>query len=629
MFEIYEITSFNKKQIQEYVEKWFSLDFDLRPNERTEKAKRFMVESERVSDLRSNSLMLSLMCNIYKQENYIPENRPKIYQKCAEMLFKKWDRHRGINPEITIQDSKMESLISYLAYWIYTNESSKEGASEEELIRKATEYLHGPTYEDFDEAEKVAKDFVNFSKGRAWIFTVFGTSNNQDLYQFTHRTFLEYFTSNWFCRNYEDTIELTNKLIPRICKREWDVVAQLVFQMRGESTESATDKILTTILKVAKKSKEVERENLLSFAARSLEFMAPNPNIVKEITTDCFEFSFYLGKNNIKKMKLLKDFRLYVPEREPPIELTLDLRYSVRENRTKVIETLTNLIIDRIKGNNEFEAILAAEIIFELANGKISKSFDEKEKLYWSEKSYFLLKECYKYNKTLFEKHIHLCIQSYKVLFNSKIEIILGLHGLEGILSHYSNILSLGTRTSGIGQNLLSEIIELGFYTENSIVDLNLMDHCEKISQDLKKIGEFCLEHPLPIDVREKYLTGTEMYGTWLFYPRIRNQIIHKNKIFHPYCHSDPTAIFGEFCLYAIFFELNSGSQNQLKSIINFMRLMNLKYLTNIFLIRLGIVEYIELENELDILGLTKRHKEFIANWAQKKICFLSIDNKA
>ena len=73
-----------------------------------------MIESEKVSDLRSNTLMLSLMCNIYRQENYIPENRPKIYQKCAEMLFKKWDKHRGINPGITIQDSKIESLISHI-----------------------------------------------------------------------------------------------------------------------------------------------------------------------------------------------------------------------------------------------------------------------------------------------------------------------------------------------------------------------------------------------------------------------------------------------------------------------------------------------------------------------------------
>ena len=58
-----------------------------------------------------------------------------------------------------------------MADWIYTNEYSKEGVREDKLIRKATEYLYGSTYEDSDEAKKVAKEFVTFSKGRAWIFS--------------------------------------------------------------------------------------------------------------------------------------------------------------------------------------------------------------------------------------------------------------------------------------------------------------------------------------------------------------------------------------------------------------------------------------------------------------------------
>jgi hypothetical protein len=379
-----------------------------------------------VPDLRSNSLMLSLMCNIYKQENYIPENRPKIYQACAEILFKKWDRRREINPGLTIQDSKIESLISYLAYWIYTNETSKGGVSEEELIRKATEYLYGSTYEDLDQAKMVARDFVKFSKGRAWILTDVGATKNQNLYQFTHRTFLEYFTAEWLCRKYEETTELTNELIPKISKREWDVVAQLAFQMRGEYSESATDKIFNTILKKAKESEEIDHENLLSFAARSLEFMTPNPKVVKEITKDCFEFSLYLGKKAVNKMKSREFFNPDDLNLGVPIKPILDLRRSVRENRTKVVETLKFLIIDHIKSDKKCEATLAAEIIFELkTNLDFEPYYDEKERLYWNEVSNNLLKECYVNNESFFKDDIHLGIQCYEVIFNSKIEILL------------------------------------------------------------------------------------------------------------------------------------------------------------------------------------------------------------
>jgi predicted NACHT family NTPase len=248
MFEIWELASFNINQIQEYVEKWFNMDDDLRLTQKNQKIDSFMKESEKVSDLRSNSLMLALMCNIYKQENYIPENRPRIYQKCAEMLYKKWDRSRGITPKMRLQDSKLEPLISYLAYWIYTNDFSNGWTTESELVNKAAEYLHHATYEDYDDAKEVAKDFIDFSKGRAWIFTYVGIVKNQNVYQFTHRTFLEYFTAEWLCRVYEETDKFTNELVPKIGQRQWDVVAQLAFQIRGEKSENDTDKILLNIL---------------------------------------------------------------------------------------------------------------------------------------------------------------------------------------------------------------------------------------------------------------------------------------------------------------------------------------------------------------------------------------------
>ena len=176
-------------------------------------------------------------------------------------------------------------------------------------------------------------------------YLAIGTSTDQELYQFTHRTFLEYFTAEWFCKNFEDTIELTKELIPKISKREWDVVTQLALQIRGEYSENATDKILTTLLKAASISDEVKRENLLSFAARSLEFLTPSPNIVKELTKDCFEFSLSLGNDNVRSRNLSKLSLSATKEpRELPIRLILELRHSVRENKTKVVETLKDLI---------------------------------------------------------------------------------------------------------------------------------------------------------------------------------------------------------------------------------------------------------------------------------------------
>ncbi len=37
------------------------------------------------------------MCDIYRGEGYIPKNRPEVYEKCSELLLKKWDKVIIIN----------------------------------------------------------------------------------------------------------------------------------------------------------------------------------------------------------------------------------------------------------------------------------------------------------------------------------------------------------------------------------------------------------------------------------------------------------------------------------------------------------------------------------------------------
>ena len=134
-FEVFHLAPFNNGQVEEYAKKWFSIDTELNPEQQIQKAGLFLKESKIVPDLRSNPLMLALICNIYRGENYIPKNRVKVYEKCAEMLYSRWDKSRGIISSIEFEDY-LESLISELAYWIYSREDLQSGVSEYELIKK-------------------------------------------------------------------------------------------------------------------------------------------------------------------------------------------------------------------------------------------------------------------------------------------------------------------------------------------------------------------------------------------------------------------------------------------------------------------------------------------------------------
>jgi hypothetical protein len=179
-FDAFRLTDFDDEQVQEYATKWFAANTDLTDDQQKKETQAFLAESRIVPDLRANPLMLGLMCNIYRGENYIPRNRPDVYRKCAEMLFERWDRGRGIYYSLPFE-AHIRPAMTYLAYWIFSSETLQSGATEQQLIAKAVEYLHPNQFEDGEQAAMAARQFVAFCHGRAWVFTDTGTTARGDL----------------------------------------------------------------------------------------------------------------------------------------------------------------------------------------------------------------------------------------------------------------------------------------------------------------------------------------------------------------------------------------------------------------------------------------------------------------
>lgn len=290
IFARVHLSDFGESEISQYVHNWFSLDMDLQETARNKKVAAFLRESKQAEDLCSNPLMLSLMCNLYRGENSIPKNRPDLYEKCALMLFERWDKGRGIKVILPFTDHIRPAMM-HLAHWIFSNSNLQSGVSERALIGKATNYLIERRFEDRDEANAAATEFIEFCRGRAWVFTDTGTTaDGVSLYQFTHRTFLEFFAASHLVRTHATPAALSKHLIPRIAKSEWDVVSQLAFQILNRNVEGAGDALLERLSKAAKKRKR-GKGNLLEFSVRSLAFLIPSPTVTRAIVCDAIIFS--------------------------------------------------------------------------------------------------------------------------------------------------------------------------------------------------------------------------------------------------------------------------------------------------------------------------------------------------
>ncbi len=209
----------------------------------------------------------------------------------------------------------------------------------------------------------------------------------------------------------------------------------------------------------------------------------------------------YIGKKNIQNEK----FEPMFPNSRSPHEIIKSLKNSIPVNRIKIAETLKNLVFRYIESDNAHEAIIAAEITFELESEKNSE-----KQPYWSEMLDGLCKECYVLNSSVFEDNVHLCIKFYAILFDKKIETMLQLHGLEGIILDHSAYINPNLRTSGIGQMLVSSNVPAKYHYSNTTFDNYVATIIQNTSNSLKKVGDFCLENILPVKVMvEEYLEYT------------------------------------------------------------------------------------------------------------------------
>lgn len=289
IFRVHVIDSFELDDVVEYVKKWFACQDDYNDQEAQKLAKLFIAQSESVPDLRSNPLMLSLMCIIFRGENFIPRNRPAVYEKCANLLFEKWDGHRDIVVPLEAR-AHVDAALKHVAHWMLLSGSADTGVSYEKLVREMAAYLNGRAFETEDDSRRAAKEFVDFCKGRAWVFSDAGTTaEGESLFTFTHRTFMEYFAAFHLTRINDTPEKLARTLLPKVAREEWDVVAQLAVQIEDKSVDKGSERVLRVMLDEPRKRSDVGRRNVLDFVARCSYFSTVPPAFVRDLTKTCIE----------------------------------------------------------------------------------------------------------------------------------------------------------------------------------------------------------------------------------------------------------------------------------------------------------------------------------------------------
>ncbi|MEV0649542.1 NACHT domain-containing protein [Phytomonospora sp. NPDC050363] len=281
LFEEVTIAPLDVAGVERYAANWFRLDEALRPQDRARLTAAFLKESAAVPDLRGNPLLLSLLCTMYSAEQYIPRNRSEVYRKCAELIFERWDALRGIGGPRSLH-GRVRGAVRELAWRLFTGGKSSELPRGRVMVI-LIEHLVGKGF-DHDDAEATAAEFLRHCAGRAWVLEEVGSTREEPVYGFAHRTFLEYFAAEHLTRHHVTPAEVWAVLEPHITEGSWTVVTQLALQLLDRNQENGADIVLGHILDSLLLRSSDERRDLHVFLSLTCGELELSPRILKRIT---------------------------------------------------------------------------------------------------------------------------------------------------------------------------------------------------------------------------------------------------------------------------------------------------------------------------------------------------------
>ena len=288
LFTCYRLGGFGDDQVAEYAHKWFAQDTDAHAGD----ADAFLAESESIRDLRSNPLLLSLMCILYRGEGSLPRDRAGVYGQCANLLFRRWDTRRRIHQELQA-GHLLEPALRHLAWWLFTRGETQTAVTERQLVAETTNFLHGRGFESEEAAMGAAREFVEFCRGRMSVFSDAGTTAaGEKLYAFTHRTFLEYFAAAELAYDSDTPERLARTIAPRAARSEWEIVGELAVQIKDNTSSAGARRIYDDLLGERRRRSPKGRSGVLQFLARTLRSVDPPPERTRALTEEVLHFLF-------------------------------------------------------------------------------------------------------------------------------------------------------------------------------------------------------------------------------------------------------------------------------------------------------------------------------------------------
>lgn len=223
----------------------------------------------KASDFAQSPLILTLIIIIYGKKSEIPDNRASLYASCAELLFEVWDSYRAINPYLP-ERYRLFDLLMHIAAELSEKEEYGGRITKDDLERVARNFFREDYIDNREgRSAEAAVRLVEHLTGRSWILHEIG----ENLFEFTHRTFLEYFYAKHLEAKFEITEKLVASCLPHVSNGRRTLSTHLALQIRCKDKRTASSKVAVSLSLALKQGSP--SEELVDFCVDTLEYLLP------------------------------------------------------------------------------------------------------------------------------------------------------------------------------------------------------------------------------------------------------------------------------------------------------------------------------------------------------------------
>jgi predicted NACHT family NTPase len=220
-----EVADFDDEQISTFANNWFKGKAVT-----AETFIKHLDDNDRIQELATNPLLLTLLCLTFEESGDFPANRSELYKEGLDALLKKWDAKRGIQRDQVYKNlspQRKGDLLSKIA--LTTFERADYFFKQKTAEQHITDYIRNLLDANTDpEALQLDSEVVLRSIEAQHGLLV---ERAKGIYSFSHLTFHEYFTAREIVIGKQSSYEALQNLVSHITDYHWREVFLLAVGM--------------------------------------------------------------------------------------------------------------------------------------------------------------------------------------------------------------------------------------------------------------------------------------------------------------------------------------------------------------------------------------------------------------